>query len=464
MVEDPKRQPCHALGVRARAISACLVCGAVALVGCASTSSGERRPARNAESIRFVADYAHVPAPPAGLPDNIVEIWEALRRGEGMVVQQQLALLPGDEAESAAARTLEGFLALASGASTSAGTAFQQAVSITPDFAPALYGLGYVAEAGGARSAAIERYRQALAADGALAEAQVRLRSLELEAAQAHLVQGELAEEAGDDEGATRAYQDSIRLGPSLLRPYLRLAALHTRAGDDDEAVRVLRDAYDRVGARREVLEPLGLALQRTGAHAQAYDMFQRLREIAPQDPEVRALVTEARRLYETTSLPEPYRRLEDKEILQREDLAALLAIRIPALEDVVEEPRKGIIMTDISDSWAAPYIRDVVEWGLMSVYQNHAFYPEVEVQRQLFAEVAYRVLELLDAADDAPRPRLVDVPRGHFFYDEIQAVVGRGILELDSRGEFGILERVSGAEAIAAIQRLARLARARGL
>jgi tetratricopeptide (TPR) repeat protein len=387
-----------------------------------------------------------------------------LRQGNTVVAEQTLATLSPEESGSAPALTLHGFVELARGAQSAAGAYFQQALEERPDYAAALYGLGFVAEASGAEVAATERYQQALRADPTLAEASVRLRSVELAMAQAALVNGETLEVSGDPEGAIAAYREAIRLGPDLLRAYLRLADLYGEAGEDEEAVRVLRDARNRVGDLRQVLEPLGLALQRTGAHADSYDVYQRLLEVAPNDPEVRSLVAEARRLYETTSLPDPYRRLEEKEVLQRGDLASLIAIRLPGLEDFVESPRRGVIMTDIDDSWAAPYIRDVVEWGFMEVYQNHAFYPDVEVSRQLFAEVSYRILELLGAVDGAPRPRLIDVPRGHFFHDQIQIVVGQGILELDSQGRFGILERVSGEEAIAAMQRLARLAREHGV
>jgi tetratricopeptide (TPR) repeat protein len=441
-----------------------VIAASLLMTGCATTAGPDLRPETAAATLRFEPGSADVPAPPPELEGPVSEAWVALRQGKLPLAEQTLATLPVDEAGTAAAATLRGFFGLARGDMNGAGVEFQRALEAQAGYPPALYGLGFIAEAGGARAIALQRYEQALDADPTLAEASVRLHALELAVAQAALVNGETLEAAGDTDGAMAAYRKAIRLGPDLLRAYLRLASLYGAAEDDDEAVRVLREARDRVGDLRQVLEPLGLSLQESGAHADAYDVFQRLREVAPEDPEVRALVARARQLYETTSLPEPYRRLEEKEVLQRADLAALIAIRLPGLEDLVEDPRRGVIMTDIDDSWAAPYIRDVVELDIMQVYQNHAFYPEVEVHRQLFAEVSYRVIELLGAVETAPRPRLIDVPRGHFFHDQIQVVVGLGILELDSQGRFGILDRVSGEEAILAIQRLARLARARGV
>jgi hypothetical protein len=54
----------------------------------------------------------------------------------------------------------------------------------------------------------------------------------------------------------------------------------------------------------------------------------------------------------------------------------------------------------------------------------------------------------------------LSDVSTEHYFYDEIRVVVGREILTVGSRGSFGLLDPVSGEEAVAAMQRLVRLAR----
>ena len=174
-------------------------------------------------------------------------------------------------------------------------------------------------------------------------------------------------------------------------------------------------------------------------------------------------MVAAARELYFTISLPEEYRGLEDKPQIVREDVAALIAIRLPNLGERVVEARTGVIITDIDDSWAEIYIRELVEWGVMQVFQNHGFSPDLVVKRQMFAEIAYRVLELLDAVDGTPRARLGDVTSEHYLYDEIGVVVGQGILQLGPRNRFGILDPLSGAEAVAAIQKLVRIARSGG-
>jgi tetratricopeptide (TPR) repeat protein len=435
----------------------------MAVSACATTNTRSTTATNPNLVRRFVLDYEHVPVAPDGLPADVRRAWDALRDGDSATAGQMLDLAPAASRSTAGGSAADGFLMLARGATAEARTRFQQALAVSPGYATALYGLGFVAEAEGNRIAGLDWYQQAVEADPSLSPPSVRLQVLRLERAQALIAEGERAEARGDDAGAVSSYEAALELGPDVLEPYLRIAAIQRRRDQDEEAIRTLRAARDRIGDLRIVLEPLGQTLQRSGAYADAYDVFQALENMAPNDPDVSAMVASARELYFTTSLPEPYRELEDKRQIAREDLAALIAIRLPNLGELVEEPRTGVIIVDIESTWAEDYIREVVEWGVMQVFQNHAFGPELVIKRQFFAEVAYRVLEVLDATEGAPRAQLSDVPTEHYFYEQIRVVVGQGILPVGPRGGFGLLEPVSGAEAVAAVQRLVRLARSQG-
>ncbi len=435
----------------------------MAALACATTNT-RPTPTTNRNPVRrFLLDYEHVPVAPADLSAEVAAAWDALRAGDSATAGEMLDIDPAASRSTAGGSAAVGFLMLARSATAEARTRFQQSLAFSPGYATALYGLGFVAEVEGDRVAGLDWYRQATEADPRLAPASVRLQVLRLEQAQALIAEGERAEEGGDDAAAVLSYGAALELGPDVLESYLRIAAIQRRGGQNEDAIRTLHAARDRIGDLRIILEPLGQALQENGAYAEAYDVFQVLLDVVPNDAEVRAMVASARELYFTTSLPEPYRQIEGKGQIERQDLAALIAIRLPSLGDRAEEPRPGVIIIDIEDSWAEDYIREVVEWGVMQVFQNHAFGPELVIKRQFFAEIAYRVLELLDATEDAPRAPLSDVATEHYFYDQIRVVVGQGILPVGPRGSFGLLEPVSGAEAVAAVQRLVRFARSPG-
>jgi len=434
------------------------------MLSACATANGRTAPlAVDTLVRRYVLDYAHVPVAPSDLVADIRPAWAALRAGDSLGARQALDLGSPAGRDTAGANTAEGLLSLSRGATAEARTRFQQALVQSPAYPTALYGLGFLAEAQGNSVAGLDWYRQAVAADPSLSAAAVRLQVLELEHAQELIGQGERAEATGDAAAALVSYESARQLGPDILGPYLRIAEIQSLSGSLDDAVRTLRSARDQIGELRIILEPLGRALQDNGEYSDAYGVFQALQDIVPDDPEVRDMVATARELYFASDLPEEYRRLEQKPTIVREDLAALIAIQLEDLGERVDEPRTGVIMIDIDGSWAEDYIRAVVAWRIMEPFQNHAFRIDLDVSRMMFAEVAYRILELLDATDGSRRVRLTDVSSAHYLYDRIRVVVGQGILPLGPHDTFRLLEPVSGQEATVAVQRLVRLARSSG-
>jgi len=306
------------------------------MAGCASTAARER-PADTGPPPLIAAVRGVVPGSPPDAPGPVRRAWETLRLGDLEAARRAVDALDlattGPDAEA-----LRGFLALQAGGVERARTAFQTVLADAPEHAQALLGMGLLAEVEDDRDAALGYHRRALEADPTLPEATVHVRILQLREARAALLEGEAARSGGDPAAARAAYERAVELAPELLAGYLRLADLARAADEPETAVRWLRQARDRVGPVRPVLEPLARALQQAEEHAEAYDVALELRDMAPEDPEIRELVTRARELFETTSLPEQYRALEEAEVVRREDLAALIAIRMPFLADLIEE------------------------------------------------------------------------------------------------------------------------------
>jgi hypothetical protein len=97
-----------------------------------------------------------------------------------------------------------------------------------------------------------------------------------------------------------------------------------------------------------------------------------------------------------------------------------------------------------------------------MDTFANHEFAPDLEVTRGMLAEVLARTLRIVSrgslAASDVA---IVDVPAEHLNHEAVKLVVGSGLMRLDQRGRFHIMDAVSGQEAVAATRRLAALATA---
>jgi hypothetical protein len=105
-----------------------------------------------------------------------------------------------------------------------------------------------------------------------------------------------------------------------------------------------------------------------------------------------------------------------------------------------------------------------------MEVYSNHTFQPSAAMNRGEFAAVVTRVLNLLAArtpqaarAWSDARLAFADVRPGHTLYVPASRAVASGVMQPLEGQTFGISRPMSGADAVAAVDRLARLAEPAG-
>ena len=116
----------------------------------------------------------------------------------------------------------------------------------------------------------------------------------------------------------------------------------------------------------------------------------------------------------------------------------------------------------DIKDDfWARSYIEKMLELGLMENFPDEEFKPEEKLSRASFAVLIQNIL--VKAYEDPSlatkyldrESEFADLPSTHFAYNAAVLVVSRGILKPKSDSRFGVLDNVSGAEAILAIRKL---------
>ena len=183
--------------------------------------------------------------------------------------------------------------------------------------------------------------------------------------------------------------------------------------------------------------------------------------------PEVAAKLDAVNKGAELARLPAEYHAIPQLPEVTRGDVAAVLGIR---LADLLEPARgrEGVLVTDIRTHWAATWIFAVVRAGVMEPLPNHTFQPQQRVRRVDLAQIASRVLALVaggrpaSAAEwQSARVTVADVPPSHPTYRAVSQAVAAGVLPLDG-DVFAPSRPVSGAELLAAVDRLDALAGAR--
>jgi tetratricopeptide (TPR) repeat protein len=82
-------------------------------------------------------------------------------------------------------------------------------------------------------------------------------------------------EEAGDAEGAIKAYEHATAADPALLDAHLNLGRLLHETGRLEKAERAYRDALKACGAQPQVLYQLGVLLEEMGRKLEAADAYE---------------------------------------------------------------------------------------------------------------------------------------------------------------------------------------------
>ncbi len=175
--------------------------------------------------------------------------------------------------------------------------------------------------------------------------------------------------------------------------------------------------------------------------------------------------IEELRAAAALAALPVEFHAIESSSTLSREQLAALVGVR---LDDLFKRAgrRNAVVITDTRGSWAIPWIMSVTRAGVMEVYPNHTFQPAALVRRGDLADAASRVLSLIAAEKPAlgstwrnGKRQFADVPPTHLSYPAASVSVEAGVMTPLSDGTFQLARPVTGAEAVAAVKKLEELA-----
>jgi tetratricopeptide (TPR) repeat protein len=357
-----------------------------------------------------------------------------------------------------------GYVDLAERAYEAAVGRFTRALDRVPTYVPALVGRGEALLATRQEVAALDSFEAALAADPSLDAVQRRVQVLRFRGLQAYVDAARQAAAAGRVDEARRSYERALQASPDSAFLHRELASLQLDAGSLSEAVAHARRATALDSDDAAAFELLGDIEAARGAFETAVDAYERAALLAP-DAELDAKRTEAAERAEYARLPPQYRAIAAAPSIARGGLAALVSIRLRGL--LAAAPRtNATLITDTRDHWAASWIMTAANVGVMEVYANHTFQPELEIRRGELARVTSRVLDLIGERDPAlarrwtgTRVQFADLGASHLSYAAASRSVAAGVLGTLDGNRFDLSGIVSGAEAVAAVERLEALA-----
>ena len=381
-------------------------------------------PARNA-----IENPAAVSEVPAKLKKDYDKLWVRFTEGkDDAKLVKDLDNLLKKQKDLAAALIIEAYIDLYQNNETSAGRKFEQVLAGNPGNRIALYYLAEFAFARNDYARASDLYSRLLAVDKTHPEVEAKRQKALLLA-----VESELQGEA-------------------------RLAEAAAKEKKWDEALKHYRRELELVGRNSEIEKNEAEALMNLGRTDEGREVLDRLRKSGRVDENLEAQVKELEDLGRWGNDIESFHTIKSAESVKREQLAAILVRYFPQITELRQSPQ---ILTDIQDSPASAEIQTIIGLGLMDTLPNHTFQPSSEITRAEFARTLARLVRLLRVAPaEAPPVPVSDVAPSNALHEEIQLVLGHGLMTLDDAGNFRLDGNVSGEETVRAVERLLALTR----
>jgi Tfp pilus assembly protein PilF len=360
------------------------------------------------------------------------------------------------------AQTGEAYVELARGEHARALTGFDAALRAAGTYVPALVGRGQTLLAMNRDDEALAAFEAAVTADGSLTDVQRRIEVLRFRSAQQVIAAAREAARAGRLTEARMAYERAMKSSPDTPFLHRELGIVERRQGNTDSALGHFRRAVELESSdaisHTEIGDLLAERLDYEGAEAS----YRRAAAIEPT-PELNAKMANLRALAREARLPAEFRAIAAAPQITRGDLAALIAVRLESL--VSAAPQGQVVVTDTRGHWAANWITQVAQAGIIEPFENHTFQPRAQVRRGDLAAAVSRAVNQLAARNPALRKRITDRPtiadmtRSHLSYPAVAVAVASGVMPLLPDGRFQVNRVVSGAEATEVIQRLRALA-----
>lgn len=360
------------------------------------------------------------------------------------------------------AEATSGYIALARKEPKIALSHFDRALERQPTYVSALLGRGRALQALERDEDAIAAYQAALAQDAGLSDVARQIDLLRFRGAERQIAEARQAARANQIEEARRAYARAIVNSPDSAFLYRELAVLERQAGEGDAALEHFRRAAELDSSDAAAVGQIAELLEAKGDLEAALRAYGEALTIEPSD-RLRQRRDALSARMELARLPEEYRAIESASTITRAQLAALIGVRLARQLDTFPATEPGVI-TDIRGDWAERWIVSVARAGVMEPFANHTFQPRAIVPRSELAPIAGRLILRLSPTQQArtwqtARATFSDLSPGHLAYPAASTAVASGAMTSTPDGAFRPSQPVTGAEAIAMVERVLRLA-----
>ena len=379
------------------------------------------------------------------------EAWDYLKQGRGGKAEQALSELG---AESPVYSVGFGYVQYLMNKLQAAERYFKEALRSQPELALAHAGLAQIYLQTGREDQAFAAFREVLKTEPENPWAKEQYETLKTRKLEEVLAEANTALAEGDIKKGKAALLKALYFDPQHTDSHLTLAEIYKQENKLQNALVHLKAANSAEPEDAVILKNYAETLYQAGQYTKSLAIYEQLNKLEPENQEIKDQIENLRSQLGIYELPSLYETIPASEMITREEMAALLAVKF---KGIIDEPADSPpIIIDISTSWASKFILQMTSLRIMGIYANHTFQPKKILNRAEIAEIISRFADYLGNKGfkfiqliPAHRIEISDVSPQNYYYQSIIKMLSYGIMELTADKSFQPDRTVSGEEAI---------------
>lgn len=382
---------------------------------------------------------------------RIEEAWNNLRKGEGGKAEKIISKLG---TQSPAYNIGLGYAYLLLNKFQTAEEVFKKALKNHPDWALIHSGLAQVYQKTGREDQAFSEFREILKREPEHPWAKPQYETLKKKKVEEGLKEAENSLRDGNLEKSKEALLKTLFYSPQLTEAHLKLAEIYKKENNLQSALLHLKAANTIEPENREILKNYADTLFQADRKAKSLEIYEKLQERDPENREIADRIESLKSALGIFELPSQYNSIPFSKAVSKEEIAALIAIKLKGILE--EQPSTPPIIIDISTSWAAKFIIQTASLGILDIYPNHTFQPKKIITRAETAEILLRLIHYLEKKGyklirqiPLEKVQVRDVPPQNYYHKPITEVLSYDIMDLTMNQEFRPDLPVSGDESI---------------
>lgn len=335
---------------------------------------------------------------------------------------------------------------------------FQKALKLNPDNYQAELGVATIIEMRDDRDTAFQYYAKLRSKYPGNGWVKLRYEGIKSSQTNKYLEEAEIQLAKGNSNKYIEALDRATFYSPDILELKTRIADYYVQEALYDKAIEQYELILYENPKMQDIMEKLAEIFEKAEKWNSAILMLKKLMQEQPGNVEIMNKINDLKAKLYDSDLPAPYKNIFFKEVITREDLAALIGKYFEKYLDT----SSTIIITDIGGSFAKDHIIKLCVNGIMKTRPDHSFDRFSKITKAHLAVILKSLLDYLDLngirLQYTPEDQVIepyDVAPMHQQFQIIKFLLNTKVMFLDENGNFNPTDGVTPSDALDSLKKI---------